>query len=89
MADTKFTQELHGRDDHPLTVGDLRKAIEGVPDDMPVRVDASGSPNLDWYADLLRSIPHTERVRPQAVGFSHTGKMIIYLVDPKTQALKG
>jgi hypothetical protein len=89
MPDTPFTQEIRGREDHPLTVGDLRAAIESVPDDMPVRVDASGSPNLHWYADLLRSIPHTERVRPQAIGFSHTGKMIIYLVDPKTQPLKG
>lgn len=76
MADTKFTEELYNRDDHPLTVGDLRKAIEGVPDDMPIRVDTT---RMHWYMDRLKTVSPMCRVRPQAIEFSHTGKLIIEL----------
>lgn len=72
---TKFTQEIEGRDDHPLTVGDLRAAIEGVPDDMPVRIDAGS----ELYMDLLKTVSGFKRLRPQDISFSHTGKLIIEL----------
>jgi uncharacterized protein DUF6225 len=43
--------DLPGRPVHPWTVGDLRGALEGVPDDLPLRVLITEEPGGDFIAE--------------------------------------
>ena len=79
---SEIIPEVRGRDEFPgLTVGQLRAAMEGMPDEWPVRVDTGIGADMSayWYMDKHKTVRPESRVRIIGIRTSGTGKFVLEL----------